>query len=99
MLSYTLSNSTKTPFTYIMWRPENNNFKTRNILTTANSEGEIQNWNLTSGKCLSTLKDDSPTKDKQLFGLDYTSDGTKLMVAGSEPIIRIYDEVKRKKAI
>lgn len=82
-----------------MWRPENNNFKTRNILTTANAEGEIQNWNLTSGKLLSTLRDDSPCTDKQLYCLDYNNDGTKLLAAGSEPIVRIYDEVKRKKEL
>lgn len=38
-LSYTISNESKTPFSYILWRPENNNFKTRNILTTANADG------------------------------------------------------------
>lgn len=98
-LSYTISNDTKTPFSYILWRPENNNFKTRNILTTANADGEIQNWNLTSGKLLSTIKDDSTVIDKQLYCLDYSIDGTKLLAAGSEPVVRIYDEVKRKKAV
>jgi len=60
-------------------------------LTTASAEGEIQNWNLTSGKLLSTIRDDSPCTDKQLYSLDYSNDGTKLIAAGSEPIIRIYD--------
>ena len=97
-LSYTLSNNDKkTPFSYIAWRPENENFKTRNILTTVNSEGEIQNWHLTSGKCLSTMKDETPYADTQLYCLDFNNDGTKLLTAGSEPILRVYDEVKRKK--
>jgi WD40 repeat protein len=45
------------------------------------------------------LKDDSNSVDKQLYCLDYSLDGTKLMAAGSEPVIRLYDEVKRKKMI
>ncbi len=47
--SYSIQNERKTPFSYLAWRPENQNFKTRNILTTANADGEIQNWHLTSG--------------------------------------------------
>lgn len=87
----------KVPFSYVAWRPENENFKTKNIITTANADGEIQNWHLNSGKCLSTMKDDSTAIDKQLYGLDFSHDGTQLVACGSEPIIRIYDEIKRKK--
>jgi WD40 repeat protein len=76
-------NENKTPFSYIAWRPENENFKTRNILTTVNAEGEIQNWHMNSGKLLSTMKDDSQVLDKQLYGLDFNPDGTKLVVCGS----------------
>ena len=45
------------------------------------------------------MKDDSQYGDKQLYSLDYSNDGTKLMATGSEPVIRIYDEVKRKKMV
>ena len=38
-LAFSITSENKTPFSYILWRPENNNFKTRNILTTANAEG------------------------------------------------------------
>ena len=75
------------PFTSLRWRPENAIFKTKNIFTTVNSEGEIQTWHLTSGKCLSTMKDDNKNIDKQLSCLDYRSDGTKIAVCGSEPIV------------
>lgn len=43
------------------------------------------------------MKDDGPTIDKQLYCLDFNHDGTKLAVCGSEPVVRVYDEVKRKK--
>ena len=82
-ISFNIQNENKTPFSYILWRPENSNFKTRNILTTANADGEIQNWHLNSGKLLSTIKDESGAIDKQLYCLDYNSDGTKLVAAGS----------------
>lgn len=76
------------PFSYVRWRPENSNFKTKNIFTTVNADGEIQTWHLTSGKCLSTIKDDSKnTIDKQLYCVDYNSDGSKIAVCGSEPIV------------
>lgn len=37
------------------------------------------------------MRDDSNTIDKQLYCLDYSNDGTKLLAAGSEPVVRIYD--------
>ena len=98
-ISSTIASENKVPFSYIAWRPENENFKTRNILTTANADGEIQNWHLNSGKCLSTMKDDSPVIDKQLYCLDFNRDGTKLVACGSEPVVRVYDEIKRKKLL
>ena len=77
------------PFSCVRWRPENANFKTTNIFTTVNADGEIQTWHLTSGKCLSTMKDDSKTStDKQLYCVDYSSDGSKIAVCGSEPIVQ-----------
>lgn len=83
------STKSNVPFTSLRWRPENAIFKTRNIFTTVNADGEIQTWHLTSGKCLSTMKDDNKNViDKQLFCVDYKSDGTKIAVCGSEPIVR-----------
>jgi hypothetical protein len=37
------------------------------------------------------MKDDSPGNDKQLYCLDFNNDGSKLITAGSEPVIRVYD--------
>jgi COMPASS component SWD3 len=72
------------PFSYIRWRPESEAYKTHNIFTTVNSDGEIQTWHLLSGKCLSTMKDESKNyPDKQLYCVDYNSDGSKLAVCGS----------------
>jgi WD40 repeat protein len=60
---------------------------------TANTEGEVQHFHLTSGKCLGTIKD--PAFDPQLYCIDYNQDATKLAVSGSDSIIKIYDEEKR----
>lgn len=76
----------KHPFTYITWRPENEHYKTRNILTTANTAGEIQNWHLNSGKCLSTIN-----VGCELNCIDYNKDGTKLVVAGNDFSLKVYD--------
>lgn len=32
------------PFSYVRWRPPGQSFKTRNVLITLNSEGEIQHF-------------------------------------------------------
>lgn len=88
-LAYSLK-STKpgTSFSYVRWRPESDEFKTHNIFTTVNSEGEIQTWHLLSGKCLNTMKHESTTTlDRHLNCVDYNSDGTKLVVCGSEPVV------------
>lgn len=87
----TAAEGPKHPFTYISWRPESENFKIRNILTTTNTAGEIQNWHINSGKCLSTINAGS-----ELYSLNYNNDGTKLVVAGTSTALKIYDEVKRK---
>lgn len=83
--------STKYPFSYISWRPENENFKTRNILTTTNTAGQIQNWHLNSGKLLSTME-----TGRELYCLDYNKSGTNLVVTDSNAKLSVYDEVKRK---
>lgn len=83
--------SVKYPFSYISWRPENENFKTRNILTTTNTAGQIQNWHLNSGKCLSTIE-----TGRELYCLNYNKDGTHLVVTDSLAKLSVYDEVKRK---
>jgi COMPASS component SWD3 len=86
----------KVPISYVRWRPENGNFKTRAIFVTSNADGEIQYWHLRSGKCLASFKDESKESlDKQLFCIDYNEPGTKLVSCGSEPLIRVYDEFKR----
>jgi WD40 repeat protein len=93
-MSYVIySSRPNVPFSYVKWRPQAPQFKTRNIFVTANTEGELQHYHLTSGKCLGTIKDDS--FDPQLYCIDYNQDATKIAVCGSEPVIKIYDEEKR----
>jgi len=36
------------PFSYIKWRPPSS-YKAKNVFVSANAEGEIQHWHLTSG--------------------------------------------------
>ena len=55
-------------------------------MTTANTAGEIQNWHLNSGKCLSTINVGS-----ELYSLNYNRDGTKLVVAGTDAGLKVFD--------
>ncbi|CAD8143240.1 unnamed protein product [Paramecium octaurelia] len=79
------------PFSYVKWRPQAQQFKTRNIFVTGNTKGEVQHWHMTSGKCLGTMKEDN----SDIYCIDYNQDATKLAVCGLNPIIRIHDEEKR----
>ena len=36
------------PFSYVKWRPPSS-YKAKNVFVSANAEGEIQHWHLTSG--------------------------------------------------
>lgn len=50
--SYVLTpdSSKKTPFSCVRWRPKNTARKTKNVLVTTNTEGEIQHWHMNSGR-------------------------------------------------
>ena len=43
-----LSTTPGVPFSYVKWRPKTS-YKAKNVFVTANAEGEIQHWHLTSG--------------------------------------------------
>ncbi|CAD8054846.1 unnamed protein product [Paramecium sonneborni] len=91
-LSYQIYSLVKNiPFLYVKWRPQAQQFKTRNIFVTGNTKGEVQHWHMTSGKCLGTMKEDNT----DIYCINYNQDATKLAVCGLNPIIRIHDEELR----
>ena len=48
-LSYSIESTRPgVPFSYVKWRPKLN-YKAKNVFVTANAEGEVQHWHLTSG--------------------------------------------------
>lgn len=53
------------------------------------SDGLIQHWHVSSGKCLHSMKD---VPDNNLYALDFKADGTQFAVAGLDTIVYVYDE-------
>ncbi|KAG8469846.1 hypothetical protein KFE25_006301 [Diacronema lutheri] len=93
-LSYQLTTSDKgLPSTAMRFRPASASTKTRNVLLTANADGCIQHWHVTSGKCLHTIVE----PDNQVFAIDYKADGSKFATAGKDYTVRIYDEATKTK--
>ena len=50
---------------------------------------------MTTGKLMSTVKSDEPG-DPQLNNLDFNYDMTKFAVVGANPVVSVYDAVKRE---
>lgn len=92
--AYALSTSgNNLPATCMRFRPVNDQSRTRNVLLTANADGRVQHWHVTSGKCLHTISE----PDNQVFAVDYKLDGTKFATAGKDYTVRIYDEATKTK--
>jgi WD40 repeat protein len=78
--------------TMIKWRPTRGPGITKNVLISVNANGTVQHWHTTSGRLLHTIKDDL----NQLLGVEYKPDGTQFVVCGSDPVLKLYDEMTRK---
>lgn len=80
------------PTTQVRWRPPQSPSKTKNVLISANADGVVQHWHITSGKCLHEIRE----KDNQLFCLDYVNDGSQFATAGKNREVRVYDEATKR---
>ncbi|KAG1707062.1 hypothetical protein DVH05_026258 [Phytophthora capsici] len=95
-LSYTLMQPQSTygfglPCTAIRFRPLTSANKTKNVLLAANSNGSVEHWHITSGKCLNAISD----SNNQLYALDYRADGAMFATGGKDHAIRVYDEATK----
>ena len=92
-LSYTLLHSDM-PVTSVRWRPQSSATKTMNMLTSGCSDGTLQHWHATSGKCLY-----SHNCGDGVNTIDYSYDGNLLAAAGQDTYIRVYDETTKQLAL
>jgi WD40 repeat protein len=74
------------PITNLRWKTENVGFPT---LVSASSDGFVKYWHINSGRCLYQAQE---TEDNHLAALDFNKGCSHLATAGSDKIIRIYDE-------
>jgi COMPASS component SWD3 len=66
------------------------------VLVTANANGAIQHWHVTSRKCMHTISEkDDNGKDNQVYALDYRHDGALFASAGKDFVVRVYDEATK----
>jgi WD40 repeat protein len=80
--------SAEKPITNMRWRPQDSS-KTLSILVTISSDGFLKYWHVSSGKCLWS---GCPQEDNHLTALDFSCRGSNCATAGSDKIIRVYDE-------
>uniref|UniRef100_A0A0G4HNX9 Anaphase-promoting complex subunit 4-like WD40 domain-containing protein n=1 Tax=Chromera velia CCMP2878 TaxID=1169474 RepID=A0A0G4HNX9_9ALVE len=90
--AFQLNTGEHAPTTQLRWRPLANAGKTRNVLVSVNSDGQVQHWHMNSGKLLSEIGE----KGNQLFCVDYTNDGSLFAVAGRNREVHVYDETTRQ---
>lgn len=83
------------PCTAIRFRPMTDSTKTKNVLLAVNSNGSVEHWHITSGKCLHAISDE----ENQLYSLDYSSDGTMFATGGKDHVVRVYDEATKTKIL
>jgi WD40 repeat protein len=79
------------PTTCLRFRPTNPASKTKNVLISANADGSVQHWHITSQKQLFRIHED----DNQVYALDYSPDGELFATAGRDCKVRIYEETTK----
>ena len=79
------------PMTAVRFRPHSSASKTKNVLLAVNSDGSVQHWHITSGKCLHKIEDEN----NQLYTVDYRKDARIFVTAGKDYKVRIYDEATK----
>ncbi|CAK4750739.1 unnamed protein product [Aphanomyces euteiches] len=83
------------PCTALRFRPLTSASKTKNVLLAVNSNGSIEHWHITSGKCLHAITDDT----NQLYALDYSPDGATFAASGKDHAIRVFDEATKTQVL
>ncbi len=81
------------PFTCLRWKPSIDN-KVSSTLVTTCSEGAIQHWQLNSGKCFHTIREEP---NNNFFCLDFHPNGKQFAAAGMDCHIYLYDETTRQR--
>jgi COMPASS component SWD3 len=76
------------PTTQIKWRPATGQGAVKNVIISVNANGSLQHWHTTSGKLLHTIFDEL----NQLLTADFNVTGTRFVTAGSDCMLRVYDE-------
>lgn len=70
------------------WRPQFGLLKKQSILANASADGTVKYWHTTSGKLLHTIEE----KGNGIYTLDFNSGGNRVVTAGSDTHVRLYDD-------
>eukprot|EP00946_MAST-07B_sp_MAST-7B-sp1_P004115 g4115.t1 len=79
------------PTTALCFRPVTETSRTRNVIISANADGSVQHWHITSGRCLHEIND----PENPLFTVNYSADGKKFATGGKDFAVRVYDEATK----
>lgn len=87
------------PVKQVCWRPERSDasLRTRGVLVGVSTAGVLQQWHVTSARCLSEFGPDD--EDCQLFCVDYSPDGTQIVAGGLHHELLVYDEETKKQTL
>jgi COMPASS component SWD3 len=74
----------KIPFSCVRWRPTYEFVKSRYVLVTLNSDGDIQHWHMPTGKLLRSVSIKKKGHDPSLNNMDLVKDTNHLAVVGAD---------------
>ena len=93
--AYCIRKEKRSPYTMIKWRGKSDYSQLNNVVGTVNSDGQIQQFHVPTGKCLSTIQENFG-EDSQINAFDYSYNFKKQAVCGVHPAIRVYDVETQK---
>jgi len=96
--AYRLNRNGTHPVKQVCWRPEQEDasLRTRGVLVGASTDGRLRQWHVTSTQCLHEFGE--PDETGQLFCVDYSADGTRLVAGGLQDLWVFDEETKQQTA-
>lgn len=93
-----LNTTGTSPMKEVRWRPEREDStgRERGLLVGASTDGVLRQWHVPSGRLLHELGNAEETR--QLFSVDYTSDGRHIVAGGMQELWAFDEETKKQVA-
>lgn len=96
--AFRLNRAASRPVKQVCWRPEpvDAPLRTRGVLVGASTDGRLRQWHVSSNRCLEEFG--NAEEIEQLFCVDYSPDGTRIVAGGMQELWAFDEETKKLSA-